>query len=141
VSLFVDDVDHDGVVGVMTVRNCMHACIRFWFSAFCPLVAIIVNVSFIALQHLLASITQNERTKPTIYTCTISGTKWQYYYVSSWDVAAGSILIEESGGCITNLENVRWDLRTRKICATVGGGPMHVELLQTLAEAGVVWGK
>jgi hypothetical protein len=75
VSLFVDDVDHDGVVGVMTVRNCMHACIRFWFSAFCPLVAIIVNVSFIALQHLLASITQNERTKPTIYTCTISGTK------------------------------------------------------------------
>ena len=49
-----------------------------------------------------------------------------------------SILIEESGGRITNLENERWDLRTRKMCATVGGGPMHVELLETLAEAGVV---
>ena len=68
--------NHDVIVGLMTVRNCMHA-FASGFRPSLPLVdAIIVNVSSIpALQHLLASITQNERTKPTIYTCTISGTK------------------------------------------------------------------
>ena len=57
---------------------------------------------------------------------------------SSWDVAAGSILIKESGGRITNRNNEHWDLCTRKMCATVvRGGHVHVELLETLAKVGV----
>lgn len=56
---------------------------------------------------------------------------------SSWDVAAGSILIEEAGGRMTDLEGERWNLRTRKICGSVGG-TVHGEILSVLAEAGVV---
>mmetsp|Transcript_57004 Transcript_57004/g.121035 ORF Transcript_57004/g.121035 Transcript_57004/m.121035 type:complete len:339 (+) Transcript_57004:130-1146(+) len=61
---------------------------------------------------------------------------WEYD-LSSWDVAAGSILIEEAGGSITDLENERWNLRTRKICAS-NGGRVHEKILEALGEAGVV---
>ena len=56
---------------------------------------------------------------------------------SSWDLAAGSILIEEAGGSMTDLENGRWNLQTRKICAS-NGGRVHEEILEALGEAGVV---
>ena len=56
---------------------------------------------------------------------------------SSWDVAAGSILIEEAGGAMTDLTNERWNLRTRKICGS-NGGKVHDQILETLGEAGVV---
>ncbi|EED91787.1 inositol 1-monophosphatase-like protein, partial [Thalassiosira pseudonana CCMP1335] len=61
---------------------------------------------------------------------------WEYD-LSSWDVAAGSILIEEAGGKITDLEDGRWGLRTRKICGS-NGGRVHEEILEALREAGVV---
>ena len=57
--------------------------------------------------------------------------------LSSWDVAAGSILIEEAGGSMTNLTNERWNLRTRKICGS-NGGKVHDQILEALGEAGVV---
>ena len=44
---------------------------------------------------------------------------WEYD-LSSWDVGAGSILIEESGGKMTDLKGERWNLRTRKICGAMG---------------------
>ena len=56
---------------------------------------------------------------------------------SSWDVAAGSILIEEAGGAMTDLTNERWNLRTRKICGS-NGGKVHDQILEALGEAGVV---
>jgi len=61
---------------------------------------------------------------------------WEYD-LSSWDVAAGSILIEEAGGSMTDLNNERWNLRTRKICVS-NGGMVHEEILDALGEAGVV---
>ncbi|KAL7539170.1 hypothetical protein ACHAWF_006319 [Thalassiosira exigua] len=61
---------------------------------------------------------------------------WEYD-LSSWDVAAGSLLIEEAGGSMTDLNNERWNLRTRKICGS-NGGKVHMEILETLAEAGIV---
>lgn len=61
---------------------------------------------------------------------------WEYD-LSSWDVAAGSILIEEAGGRMTDLDNERWNLRTRKICGSVGG-TVHDEILNVLHEAGVI---
>eukprot|EP00571_Detonula_confervacea_P017321 CAMPEP_0172297460 /NCGR_PEP_ID=MMETSP1058-20130122/472_1 /TAXON_ID=83371 /ORGANISM="Detonula confervacea, Strain CCMP 353" /LENGTH=303 /DNA_ID=CAMNT_0013006617 /DNA_START=325 /DNA_END=1236 /DNA_ORIENTATION=+ len=61
---------------------------------------------------------------------------WEYD-LSSWDVAAGSILIEEAGGSMTDLKNERWNLRTRKICGS-NGGKVHEEILDALGEAGVV---
>ena len=56
---------------------------------------------------------------------------------SSWDVAAGSILIEEAGGAMTDLRNERWNLRKRKICGS-NGGKVHDQILEALGEAGVV---
>lgn len=53
-------------------------------------------------------------------------------------MAAGSILIEEAGGVMTDLKNERWNLRTRKICGTSNGGKVHEEILEALNEAGVI---
>ena len=62
---------------------------------------------------------------------------WEYD-LSSWDVAAGSILIEEAGGSMTDLNNERWNLRTRKICGSNGARGVHKQILEALAEANVV---
>jgi myo-inositol-1(or 4)-monophosphatase len=59
---------------------------------------------------------------------------WEYD-LSSWDVAAGSILIEEAGGTMSDLRGERWGVRTRKICGS--NGLIHEELLGVLKEAGV----
>ena len=61
---------------------------------------------------------------------------WEYD-LSSWDVAAGSILIEEAGGKMTDLNDKRWNLRTRKICGS-NGGKVHEQILEVLKEANVV---
>ena len=60
---------------------------------------------------------------------------WEYD-LSSWDVAAGSLLIEEAGGAMTDLQNNRWTLTTRKICGS-NGGDVHRDILASLEEAGV----
>ncbi|KAL7511583.1 hypothetical protein ACHAXN_008573 [Cyclotella atomus] len=59
---------------------------------------------------------------------------WEYD-LSSWDVGAGSILIEEAGGTMSDLKGVRWGVRERKICGS--NGLIHQELLGVLREAGV----
>jgi myo-inositol-1(or 4)-monophosphatase len=59
---------------------------------------------------------------------------WEYD-LSSWDVAAGSILIEEAGGTMSDLKGGRWGVRERKICGS--NGLIHEELLGVLREAGV----
>ena len=51
-------------------------------------------------------------------------------------MAAGSLLIEEAGGSMTDLKNERWNLRTRKICGS--NGRVHGEMLTALGEAGVI---
>ena len=59
---------------------------------------------------------------------------WEYD-LSSWDVAAGSILVREAGGKFTDLEGVEWGLRERKICAS--NGCVHDEVLRVLNGVGV----
>jgi len=61
---------------------------------------------------------------------------WEYD-LSSWDVAAGGLLIREAGGKFTDLDGIEWDLRTRKIMASNGQGSVHEEVLECLKEAGV----
>lgn len=60
---------------------------------------------------------------------------WEYD-LSSWDIAAGALLIQEAGGRFTDLEGNAFTVRTRKICAT--NGKIHDAILQTLKEASVV---
>ncbi|KAL3784986.1 hypothetical protein HJC23_011187 [Cyclotella cryptica] len=98
-----------------------------------------MNMSLLALPHLM----------PKVRTIRMLGsaalmlawvacgrlTAYWEYDLSSWDVAAGSILIEEAGGEMSNLDGRRWDVTERKICGS--NGSIHQVLLEALKEAGV----
>jgi myo-inositol-1(or 4)-monophosphatase len=61
---------------------------------------------------------------------------WEYD-LSSWDIAAGALLVTEGGGNFTDLAGRDYTLATRKICAS--NGLIHDELLGVLRdEAGIV---
>ena len=60
---------------------------------------------------------------------------WEYD-LSSWDVAAGGLMVEEAGGEM-GWSGKGFDLRERRICAAVGGG-VWGEVRETLKEAGVM---
>jgi len=60
---------------------------------------------------------------------------WEYD-LSSWDVAAGGLMVEEAGGEM-GWSAKGFDVRERRICATVGGG-LWGEVRETLMEAGVM---
>lgn len=59
---------------------------------------------------------------------------WEYD-LSSWDVAAGALLVTEAGGRYTDLAGADFTLRNRKMCAS--NGKVHDEILRVLQEAGV----
>ncbi|KOP65030.1 myo-inositol-1-monophosphatase [Bacillus sp. FJAT-18019] len=54
--------------------------------------------------------------------------------LSIWDVAAGALLVQESGGKVTGIDGQPYDLSVRHITAT--NGLIHQPLLDTLKEAG-----
>jgi myo-inositol-1(or 4)-monophosphatase len=54
---------------------------------------------------------------------------WEYD-LSSWDIAAGALLILEAGGRFTDLQGTNFNIRSRKICAS--NGFIHDELLHIL---------
>merc|ERR1712187_282592 len=53
--------------------------------------------------------------------------------LSPWDSAAGSVLVREAGGRVTDCEGVEYVLGTRPICAS--NGRIHAELLEVLGAA------
>ncbi len=53
--------------------------------------------------------------------------------LNAWDIAAGSLLVEEAGGRITGLSGEPFDLRVRDVVAT--NGRIHDELLAALRDA------
>ena len=56
---------------------------------------------------------------------------WEYD-LSSWDISAGALLIQEAGGRFTDLAGEDFNLRTRKMIAT--NGKVHDEILRVLRE-------
>jgi myo-inositol-1(or 4)-monophosphatase len=60
---------------------------------------------------------------------------WEYD-LSSWDISAGALIIQEAGGRFTDLAGNDFTLRTRKICAS--NGKVHDALLGLLNDAGIV---
>jgi myo-inositol-1(or 4)-monophosphatase len=60
---------------------------------------------------------------------------WEYD-LSSWDIAAGALLIQEAGGRFTNLSGNDFDLQSRKICAS--NGKVHDHILNVLNDAGIM---
>lgn len=59
---------------------------------------------------------------------------WEYD-LSSWDIAAGALIVEEAGGRFSDLTNSNFDLKNRKIIAS--NGLVHTQVLDVLNEAGV----
>ncbi|WP_054958604.1 inositol monophosphatase family protein [Paenibacillus dakarensis] len=53
--------------------------------------------------------------------------------LNPWDIAAGALLIQESGGKVTDTKGRPYDLSVRNIAAT--NGKIHEGLLNTLSEA------
>jgi myo-inositol-1(or 4)-monophosphatase len=60
---------------------------------------------------------------------------WEYD-LSSWDISAGALIVQEAGGKFTDLNGTDFTLRTRKMCAS--NGKIHDELLQVLNESGIL---
>lgn len=59
---------------------------------------------------------------------------WEYD-LSSWDIAAGALIVKEAGGRFTDFQGNDFNLRNRKICAS--NGLVHEAILQTLNQAGI----
>lgn len=53
--------------------------------------------------------------------------------LNSWDLAAGSLLVQESGGVVSNTQGLPYDLGVRNVVAT--NGHIQDELIKALAEA------
>jgi myo-inositol-1(or 4)-monophosphatase len=60
---------------------------------------------------------------------------WEYD-LSSWDIAAGALLVTEAGGRFTDLQGNDYTLQTRKMCAS--NGHVHDQVLRTLNEANIL---
>jgi myo-inositol-1(or 4)-monophosphatase len=58
---------------------------------------------------------------------------WEMH-LNPWDWAAGSLMVEEAGGKITDMQGEPWSLLTGEIVAT--NSHLHTELLTNLAQAG-----
>jgi myo-inositol-1(or 4)-monophosphatase len=54
--------------------------------------------------------------------------------LNSWDIAAGSLLVSEAGGRVTDTSGQPYTLAVRHVLAT--NGTVHDELRTTLSEAG-----
>ncbi|KAF0686748.1 Aste57867_21468 [Aphanomyces stellatus] len=55
--------------------------------------------------------------------------------LNSWDVAAGSLLVEEAGGRVTESTGAPFSLHTRHIVASNGQGTIHDDILRCIADA------
>jgi myo-inositol-1(or 4)-monophosphatase len=56
--------------------------------------------------------------------------------LSSWDVAAGSLLVTEAGGRVTDTRGAPYTLRTRDTFASNGSDEVHEGLLKAIASVG-----
>src|SRR5690348_4460123 len=53
--------------------------------------------------------------------------------LNPWDVAAGSLLLTEAGGTITNMQGEPWNIYTPSLIAS--NGKIHGEMLKTILQA------
>ena len=52
--------------------------------------------------------------------------------LNAWDLAAGALLVEESGGQCSDTEGNAYNLRVRHMVATNGKGNIHSGLLEAM---------
>lgn len=58
--------------------------------------------------------------------------------LSSWDIAAGSLLVTEAGGKVTDTRGEPYTLATRDVFASNGARDVHERALEALATAKAV---
>ncbi len=87
---------------MMKVINKYHHKLRFLGSA----VFASVNV---AIGHMSAYIT---------------------FYINAWDIAAGALIVEESGGKVTDINGKKWDLNKKHL--VLSNRRIHEEILRVL---------
>ena len=58
------------------------------------------------------------------------------YDLSSWDLVAGALLIQEAGGCVTDLDGTPYRIETRNMLCS--NGLVHDEVLKVLKEADAI---
>jgi myo-inositol-1(or 4)-monophosphatase len=58
------------------------------------------------------------------------------YDLSSWDLVAGALLIQEAGGCVTDLDGSPYLLETRNMLCS--NGLVHTPVLDVLRRADAV---
>ena len=68
---------------------------------------------------------------------TIDGTL-RLRYLSSWDLVAGALLIQEAGGTVTDLDGSMYRLETRNMLCSNGNPVVHKQLLDILRQADAV---
>lgn len=56
--------------------------------------------------------------------------------LSSWDISAGSLLVNEAGGRVTDTRGVPYTLETRDILASNGKGNIHSQIVDLLVKVG-----
>jgi myo-inositol-1(or 4)-monophosphatase len=55
--------------------------------------------------------------------------------IKPWDTAAGSLLVREAGGAVTDCRGEPWQLASRSILVSNGQPALHRGILETIAEA------
>jgi myo-inositol-1(or 4)-monophosphatase len=50
----------------------------------------------------------------------------------AWDIAGGSLMVEEAGGCVTGMDNAAFDIRAGHILAT--NGRVHEQMLAIISD-------
>jgi myo-inositol-1(or 4)-monophosphatase len=58
------------------------------------------------------------------------------YDLSSWDLVAGALIIQEAGGMVTDLDGSPYTLKTRNMLCS--NGKVHSDILNTLKDADAV---
>ncbi|TMW69452.1 hypothetical protein Poli38472_001608 [Pythium oligandrum] len=69
------------------------------------------------------------------WTCCGRQTGFYELDLNSWDVAAGTLLVKEAGGRVTDSEGNAFTLSTRHVVASNGNGDVHDTLLELIAKA------
>ena len=60
------------------------------------------------------------------------------YDLSSWDLVAGALLIQEAGGRVTDLDGTPYRLETRNMLCSNGNEQVHAQVLDILRQANAV---
>ena len=69
--------------------------------------------------------------------CTLRPSHTPQLSLCPWDLAAGSLLVTEAGGCVTDMSGAPYSLHTAHVFASNGAPGIHAPLVKLLVDAKV----